>query len=637
MTTGLVGSIVGPLFSSSSVAAATLGDTGHGYDVAVGGLGFKLKISEGTPYERATAQFRKEQFDNSGTYGDQSLTGMWTRGQFSFHKGAGLRYYEVSDGETVLNRYSDSQGVDPFSELGEATLQPEWTNTTSSGPFGVIVWGGSGNGFFAFLDSTVLKYATSLTGATTSYTPTSGWSVAATNGPLCAYVATSDNKIERVGIAPGAPASGAIYTHTTGIHGVFYAKDRLWAVDAGGVWYQLSPNPTAPPVAIAAGDKVFTAADGWDSNWSLVDTPGPVLIGNGTRIYSVTVGSDGAVPTLGGPIQVAELPPGEYIRALNYHLGFLAISTNRGARIAVVAESGQVTYGPLLVEWTTEALGITQIARRDSSVVFAGNAGLYEVDLSQQIGNGLEFAWCRLPDPYTDFAVGGTGTAYGVFSFNGSTLIAWATRSLPSVLGSLKHEGSNRAATGFLTTAYHRFGTLEPKKFQTVKVRGGGTGSIDIYRVMADGSAISLYTMALTQNDTADITLGLSDPIEVVGLKFVLNRDPGDSTKGPTLLGYQLRALPAPKRQRMIRLPVLLHDVEKRGSTRALGYEGSAWERLSALEEMEQSGGTFQFQDFRTGEAGEVYIESIEHKGITPPGHRDNGYGGVVWLTLKKL
>ena len=636
----LVGSVVGEVSALPSGSGSTLTDTGLGYDMAIGGLGFKLKISDENKYERATAQFKKDQFDNSTEYGDQSLLGYWTRGQFSFHRGAGVTYYDTADGETVLNRYRSGVGVKPFTP-GSVSLCPAWNNTTSSGPFtGPITWGGSGNGFLAFRDGTTLKYATALYGATTSYVPTAGTVTQATTGPLCAYVATTSNKIERVGIAAGAPASGAIYTHSTGFNGLFHAKDRLWAVDQNQVWYQLSPNPAAPPVAIVAGDKVFAAGDGWDSRWCLTDTPGPVLMGNGGRIYAVKVDSStGVVPSMSGPVQVAELPTGEFIRDLAYHLGFLALVTNLGVRVGVVSEAGQVTFGPLLVEWTEPGLevGATTIARRGSSVFVAGNVSVYEVNLAQQIGDGLEFGWTQLPPPYTDFTA--LDRAYGVFTWAGGTLVAWAGKTSGSPAASLKHEDVILATEGTLYTGFHRFGTLEPKKFHTVKVRCSGTGgTVAVYKVLSDGSEVSLITIDLATSTGEDqITLGMDTPTELVGLKFVLARYPGDSTVGPTLLGYQLRALPAPKRQRLIRFPLMLMDVERRGVTRASGYEGSAWARLEALEDMEQSGGVFQFQDFRTGESGTCYIESVEHAGSTPPGKDNNGFGGVVLLTIRKL
>jgi hypothetical protein len=80
-----------------------------------------------------------------------------------------------------------------------------------------------------------------------------------------------------------------------------------------------------------------------------------------------------------------------------------------------------------------------------------------------------------------------------------------------------------------------------------------------------------------------------------------------------------------------------LYDTERASSGRTSGHPGDAWERLSALEDMEASGGTFTFYDFRTGEAGECYIESVEHQGSTPSGRQDSGFGGIVYLVIRKL
>ena len=99
----------------------------------------------------------------------------------------------------------------------------------------------------------------------------------------------------------------------------------------------------------------------------------------------------------------------------------------------------------------------------------------------------------------------------------------------------------------------------------------------------------------------------------------------------------QLRALPAPTRQRMIRVPLALHDVERRGTTRATGRQGAAWERLRLLESLEAQSGIVTYQDFRTGESGQCYIEQVAHEGNTPPSRQDDGFGGIVFVTLRTL
>src|SRR5690348_469479 len=119
-------------------------------------LGFNLYITKDHPYERATAQFRKDQIDQSSKVGDQSLTGWWTRGQLSFHKGAGENYYEVTDGEEVLNRYKDSDGVDVF-EPGQVTLLKSLDDISVAATDAVPAPLSGGGGVYA-LTPTGVKY-----------------------------------------------------------------------------------------------------------------------------------------------------------------------------------------------------------------------------------------------------------------------------------------------------------------------------------------------------------------------------------------------------------------------------------------------------------------------------------------------
>lgn len=773
MTT-LVGTVVGGLGAPASDGGGALSDNGQGYDFAMGGQGFHVAPSDENPYERATAQFRKEQLDTTQTYGDQSLLGYWTRGQFSFHLGAGVRYYELSDAEQVLNRYSESVGVDPF-EPGEVSLHPAWQAATpdtyanvidvapvsstdlavlhsgkvSYGALGaagtvyqptsavLAVASGGGNIYCALADKTISRVGLAYTypelAAHNFESSVDGWAgntafgayllptaisssadfafegtkslkvtwpatgdadkswvgfqstgltvgqaytmvanvrlavgtggkvkpVAVFNsaGPTIAtegaftevsftFVAGSTAELvgfenadlgaggellyvdkvrfyegSRVGYDNGSTPTQAIYSHSKGIRELFYAKDRLFMMDEGGTWHQLAPNPAgALPVAVASGDVMFTAT--LDTRWTVADTPGPVLFGSGSRIFAVAQdSSNGAFPTLTAPVQVADLPVGENVLALSGYLGFLAIVTTQGVRVGVVADSGSVTYGPRLVEWTTHP-GRTTVARRGESVFVAGDSRIIEVNLGAQIGQTLEFGFAELP-----LSLVGTETNYGLTAV-GTTLVAWADAKVD-------RQAATPAASGTLTTGFHRFSTLELKKFQTVRVRVGGTGgTVAVAKVLASGTVVPMYTLQVGTSSGEDVTLAMDDPAEMVGLKFTLTAD-GSLT--PTLLGYQLRALPAPKRQRLIRIPLLLHDVERRGTTRAKGKTGSAWERLSALEEMESTGGTFTFQDFRTGESGQCFIESVEHKGTTPPGRQSDGFGGFVYLTIRKL
>jgi len=61
--------------------------TGYAYDVAINGLPFFMMIGDEQPYRRVTAQYRKQQIDQSREPGEQTLTGWWLRSQSTFHRG----------------------------------------------------------------------------------------------------------------------------------------------------------------------------------------------------------------------------------------------------------------------------------------------------------------------------------------------------------------------------------------------------------------------------------------------------------------------------------------------------------------------------------------------------------------------
>lgn len=777
----------------------TYADDGKGADVAIGGLPFKLAISKDNPYERATAQFRKEQFDSSNTVGDQSLTGLWTRGQLSFHKGAGLTYYEVLDGAEVLNRYKDSDSL-VVTKPGKASLIPSLVDQALAATDAVPAPLSKGGGIYA-LTSAGVKYTTG--GATTTIAtsdaaiPTSitssgslyyvtngtkierqydasvgrtnhvtnpsfeaattGWTGAralstsasyskygtrsmyvnagaqATNyaqttlsgltvgttyvvsgwvwcpdtyglsnystdtvamsidgmvvdtssatrgtwlrvsGTWAATTATPVLKFDSVGASSyatsfyldsvmvtespytndyfdgsqpgctwaGTPnaskslwatssngASAALITLSGGATWLkaWWAKGRIFAVDSAGYWYAL-------PAATATVSNVDAF---WNSgktgvNWSLAQGTGPVYISDGFDVYTITVDTTGVVPSITTPTTAARMPLGEEIACLSYYLGYLTIPTTRGVRTALT-QAEEVFLGPLVIEGDFSAT--KRIGSYDTRVYVAGRPDgrsgstvLCALDLSQQV-NDLVPAW----SPHATVSALSSSASGAMVDATGK-LYTWAAGSL------LAASRDELASTGYVTTGFHRFGTLEPKSFKTLLPRVGGTGgTVQVYRVDADGTETAIGSpITAPATAAADIPIGLTDPAEMVGLKFVLTRSATDPTKGPELLGYQLRALPAPKRQRMIRMPLMLQDIERRGGAPAKGYVGSAWDRLSALETMEASGTTVTLQDFRTGETGEVFVETVEHRGVTPPGDNSNGFGGLVWVTLRKL
>ena len=112
----------GLVYTLSNPAGATnYSATGEAYDVAIAGLPFFLLNSDDSPYRRVTAQYRKQQIDQSREPGEQTLTGWWLRSQSSFHYGQGIKFFEPIQDESLRFQYTESKGIDVWTK-GQATL-----------------------------------------------------------------------------------------------------------------------------------------------------------------------------------------------------------------------------------------------------------------------------------------------------------------------------------------------------------------------------------------------------------------------------------------------------------------------------------------------------------------------------------
>ena len=121
-------------------AGSVWANTGDSYDIAIGGVPFLTAINDARPYERATAPFRKQQFDSQRDPGEQSLSTWWIRSQSSFHAGESVLFYDpfANPFSTTLAsnsyRYNDSLGVEVFEGMGQVTLlkRPALTQSTTA-------------------------------------------------------------------------------------------------------------------------------------------------------------------------------------------------------------------------------------------------------------------------------------------------------------------------------------------------------------------------------------------------------------------------------------------------------------------------------------------------------------------------
>jgi hypothetical protein len=704
------------------------------YDVAFGGIPFFIAPTDQNPYQRETAPYRKDQFDNSREPGEQSLTGWWIRSQSSFHGGSGIKFYDPSAGESIGYRYFDSQGVNPWVK-GQVSLLKEMTEVNHfvtdsivspgydsqhlrsiqwSGTNGVLLHDGYDVDKIA-ADGTVTQFVDYNTGTDTRV-------YAICDDGTTAYWATNTGgKFEMfkklLTLDSGTAGTSMMTSPTVAIANgeMEFVKDRI-VLCFNNTVYEIAPNATTLP-----GTPIYTNPN-VNYKYTSIAASGPAIYTAGfsglySTIQKYTLGTNGAMPVLTQAVVAAELPPGEIVHKLYYYLGYMMIGTSKGMRVAEVNDQdGSLAYGPLIFESTQP---VYDFAARDRFVWATSgigtNAGLTRVDLSQLVeGEPLRFAYANdlqyaqtINAPTTAVAFVGetnrlafttaglnagtlvtnkaltsnvatltTSTAHGLVAgdsvwvegvgspFDSTTApytvidtpttttftYAKTNTNIASTAVSLSYAKVNKPGkiciesastlvpSGYIQTGAIRYGTLEPKNFKFVRARGVFTyGAMDIQTVEENGDINNVISYNAAVGTPEAATTQPEGSQEFLSYKFTLSRSASDTSLGPVFKGFQAKALPATKRQRLIQFPVWCFDVEKDRYNVTTGYEGRAWERIQILEAIEAEGDIVNVQDFTTGERVQAIIEQIQFSRKTPPSGNFSGFGGLLTVTVRTV
>ena len=652
-----------PYVLSNPVGTVNYSASAESYDISINDMAFFLNIGDEFPYGRQTAQYRKQQIDQSNEPGEQSITGWWVRAQSSFHNGSGIKFYDPSAGETVSYRFADSKGVNVW-EKGKVTLLKnvtaghvmtgplasngsvqqhmrsiKWSTFTGalvhdeydvdkikvtdpSNPVHFIDYNaGTDSPVYAICDDGVTAYW--ITNTTTKKT--------VYKKPL---TGDSSNTADVVKMFDEA---GTISNAT-----MEYVKDRI-ILCADNKVYEFATNAAAMPTAVytqPTATHVYTS----------VTASGPAIYIAGYNGIQSTIQkftlltsgvTAGSMPSLSSAAVAAELPVGEIVHKIYYYLGYMMIGTNRGIRAASVSDQdGSISYGPLIVETSQPCY---DFAARDKYVWCAtsvnGEPGLIRIDLGDEIET-LRFAYAN--DIYY---AGVTGHVTTACCFDGNTdstatsRMMFATAYASASNGAVYVEdASTLVSSGYITTGKIRYGTLENKVFKNLKARIDTTnGGLNIKSIDSTGTEFSVGTFS-----EGDFTPEVSIPYpvgaqEYLSFKFTITRSTTNTANGPIFSGYQLKALPAVSRQRLITYPLVCYDRETDSFGNQVGHEGAAYDKLIQLEQIENLGDTIRIEDFRTGESYLGLIEQLQFVNRTPSDKRFSGFGGVLVATIRTI
>jgi len=719
-------------------AGATYVNTSNQYDVAIAGLPFFLGPSKEYPYKRETAQYRKQQIDQQKEPGEQTLTGWWLRSQSSFHYGAGIRYEEPVEGETVGTRFNKSAGVDVFN-LGKVTLLPDVTklSTTPSGA-PLMVGGTDANGVDVVIwsDGTNL-YRTTAAGTTTTLTWGGSNTIIALTQDGTNYYAVDSVGIWK-GPLTGATSGSSVFSHpsaavaVTPVHAAIgWAKQRLilgvnnyvfevtpitsYTVTTTSILNNTATIKTSTPHNFAIGSTVTISSVGspYNGTWSVIGVPdttrfqvfinnanigetsasgsavlssnnnlpiyahpnpnwiwtgvcdGPNAIyisgyaGDSSTVYRLALDTTGAVPLLTKALTAADMPKGEIIYAIGSYIGkYMVFGTNKGIRVGQIDTSGYftagyITYGPLTVVTNgyDPASGTNLAGYPCKSITFNDryayctvtnyidtdgtgttlNSGLIKIDLSREIApNQMAYA--------THLQVPSTAEARSVCIIGSTNKLAIGVAST-----GIYFQSNTLVTKGYLQTGQIRYFTLEDKHFELVKLRETlpMSGKLKLTVVDSTNVATDIITVDNSFDFTQDITgMDTQDvfPKESLALRFTLYSSASQAVgTEDSFNGYQLKALPAVRRQRIITLPLLCYDFEGDRYNMTTGYEGRASERISALEGIESGGDVVILQDFTNNETVRGVIESINFVRMTPPERRFKGFGGMLMAQFRTV
>lgn len=636
-----------PADLSTRIAGQALASKRAKFDVEIGGIPFAISpdIQDSTgAYIRQSVAPQKQQQDNSKEAGEQSLDGYWIRSQQSYHRGAGINFYEPGAEPDTSYRFYESSGVNVW-EKGSVTLLPKMTKVQTAA--GHCYVQNAGGGSFAMTDDTsVLGWI--------GPTIVLGSPPAGTNGQWYFF---GTNKRVKVGAAASPSATIGVWNEVTSTviaknatvqPKVWYLKDRLIVTHAQNV-FEVPLNAAAPVDLSLAASATYAPADTGITWVDAASGPSAIYLGfddgvaSGIVRFTLQDSTSGSTPKLSQAYRVLDLPAGETLYKMFDYLGrFLLVSTSAGIRVCAVGSDGSLTMGQV----TVPASSVSRFGsfHAEAGFVYAGGAdvptsgtsggtgvmgwnvstGFVRINLGEPIGdaNDLVFAYA------TDVR----STASGIPT--SSVRISDGVQAIAISGSGVWKTDTTLVPGGYLALGRVRYDTFVPKVFRSLDLEAMLNGG-EIQVMLYDETDYPRFNLTMTPATGIfdSVSMDLSKRYRYLRPVFRLVPD----TESPELRQIQVRAMPSPDRLRQIRYPLRCVDFESDRNGVQYGVKGFSWKRIGLLEELEEAGLPVRVIDRRTGEAYMGMIEEIRYVGETAPEKQQNNFGGKIAVTITKL
>lgn len=655
--------------TSNSIGGSGADEDTGGYDVLIGGFGFRLATDQQNPYSRASEPSTDRRFDSSLEPGEQTLAQLpWIKAQSSFHAGAGQKNLE--QGFTAFQyqqeqvehiRYEISQGVNVWTP-GEVTRLNSTAITSFTGTITQLVGGtvsgvdyavgGGTNTLIQFAFSSGGDAAPIVTDIDLTGTDFGGKS----NVTVSSLVSDGAHYFALLQLTLAGSVGANIHTlvvkgslSSTAAPTVLYKSPADSATHPGALgWakarlvagldqslYTLDVGASAVDWTTLTANYAYPS-DSW--TWTcFADSPDAILgagsVDYQSSILEFTLDSSGGAPTLTGGNTAADLPPGEVLYSMQSMLGvFLAIGSSQGIRIGTYdTYNGKLQLGPISVTTTSP---VYALSGRDRFVFGSynnqqpdGKTGLFALDLSFIVDAGGRMAYAPDLRPPTT-ATTGLGDVTAVALLPKDNRLMFVSDDGLHV----EQSTTDTQDDAYLRTSRIRFDTTENKLFKFGRITGTlTTNSITVYGLTPYGQKYNLGTIGnLASGDPGQFSLpsGLHEWIQ---LEFHLNGT------GCTLNTYQAKAYPAPTRQHIILLTLncFQNEVDRNGLD--VSDPQTPRQRYQNLRELENIGDEIRLVEFDNngGAVAEmVLIDQMEFKSFSRP-TVDDTFGGYITMKLR--
>jgi hypothetical protein len=340
-------------------------------------------------------------------------------------------------------------------------------------------------------------------------------------------------------------------------------------------------------------------------------------VGGTSLIYRMAIKADGTA--LDVPTQAGALPIGEQITSMFGYLGYVMIGTNKGVRVATSDSNGDLVIGP-----TLETPNPVRCFTADGRFVWYGltnfdgtSGGLGRIDLSELVGvNEPAYASDLMTDDTDDV----------------KAVVNWGEKRLFTVSGAgVYYESTDLAESGFVDCGTWRWGIPDRKFAAFFDMRSEPLNGTLTFAHNFDNAGFTSLASFDRTGATENILDGPTTAFGEARIKITFTRSATDSTVGPVLTRWQVRAVPAPRRSELFSVPLLLHEKLR---MRNREFQVDVNNELFLIRDLVKDARIVTYQEGL--DTYKVIVENVEWSPVDTT-NADGTFNGTCVVTLRSL